>query len=170
MSRSSLTPARLREVLDYNGETGDFTWKTQSGSAAAGSPAGCIVGVGDGRRYRQISIDGQKHYLQTVAVAWMTGAWPEKMVGFCNDDTLDTRYENLQLLSPIQHQTEGRGLQSNNTSGYPGVSRQGEKWAAKMRLHGKRVWLGQYDTPEQASAAYEGAAKLRSFMLKQLTP
>ena len=48
-----------------------------------------------------------------------------------------------------------------NTSGYKGVSfvKRDNKWGARARLDGKTILLGQYETPEPASQAYQEVAK-----------
>lgn len=50
-----------------------------------------------------------------------------------------------------------------NITGYPGVFiREGVKgWNSQIGINGKRIWLGSFDTPEQASEAYEKAKKER---------
>lgn len=48
----------------------------------------------------------------------------------------------------------------NNTSGYKGVCffPRTSKWVAKIRIPGKRINLGYFDTPEAAHQAYKDAA------------
>jgi hypothetical protein len=50
-----------------------------------------------------------------------------------------------------------RHSQSNNTSGYRGVylHKLSGKWEARLRLDRKNYYLGLYDSPKDASVAYE---------------
>ena len=49
----------------------------------------------------------------------------------------------------------------DNTSGFRGVTRNGDRWQARIWVHSKKTHLGTYATPEEASAAYWAAkAKL----------
>lgn len=49
-------------------------------------------------------------------------------------------------------------LQSNNTSGYPGVSRlRTGKWGAYIKINKKRIWLGTFNTKDEAIAARKAA-------------
>ncbi|RHU80446.1 AP2 domain-containing protein [Clostridiaceae bacterium OM08-6BH] len=52
-----------------------------------------------------------------------------------------------------------RGLQSNNTTGHKGVSylKKTGKYRAYIKIHGKQVWLGAYDTIEEAIRARKKA-------------
>lgn len=45
-----------------------------------------------------------------------------------------------------------RGKQINNTSGYPGVSWDvsRDKWKAQIKVNGKNIHLGRFDTLEEA--------------------
>jgi len=47
----------------------------------------------------------------------------------------------------------------DNTSGFRGVSRKGSRWQAAIRPRGheKQIHLGTFDTPEEASRAYQQA-------------
>ena len=48
-----------------------------------------------------------------------------------------------------------RGKQSNNTSGYKGVTAgTGNNWIAQTRYQNKRIYIGSYATPELAYVAY----------------
>jgi hypothetical protein len=54
-----------------------------------------------------------------------------------------------------------RGKLGNNTSGYKGVTfnKLTQRWRAQIAKDKKSIYLGEYDTPELAFAAYTGAAK-----------
>lgn len=75
-----------------------------------------------------------------------------------NHNTLDNREENLRVCTPSQNKCNSR-KQMNNTSGYKGVNKKGNKWAARVRVGNVRTWLGAFDTPEEAAKAYNNAAK-----------
>jgi hypothetical protein len=77
-----------------------------------------------------------------------------------NGDKLDCRRGNLRLATHAQNM-RNRGLQSNNTSGFKGVSwdRQRRAWQAKIRVDGRQVKLGRFRSPESAAAAYVAAAR-----------
>ena len=49
-----------------------------------------------------------------------------------------------------------RDLQANNTSGFRGVSwnKGANKWHAYIKVKGKRIHLGLFETAEEASTAY----------------
>ena len=80
-------------------------------------------------------------------------------VDHINRDPLDNRRANLRPATRTQ-QLGNTGLRSTNTSGYRGVSRtRSGRWGAWIRMHGRSVNLGTFDTPEQASAAYRIAAR-----------
>ncbi len=51
--------------------------------------------------------------------------------------------------------------QSNNTSGYRGVSfhKRKNKYQATIMVNRKQIYLGSYDTALEASEAYQAAAK-----------
>lgn len=70
---------------------------------------------------------------------------------------LNNALDNLRPASPAQNVRNSR-MHRDNRSGFKGVSRHGPGWRAQLYAHGKRVPLGTYRTPEEASAVYEAAA------------
>lgn len=77
-----------------------------------------------------------------------------------NGDGLDNRRLNLRTVTHAQNM-KNRRRGKNNRSGAKGVSFDPEKgrWRAAINVNGKRFRLGRFDTVEEASEAYERAAK-----------
>lgn len=65
---------------------------------------------------------------------------------------------NLRLATPVQ-QSCNRTKQSNNTTGFKGVYRRGQKYVAKIVISRKQKHLGIRDTPEEAASLYREAAR-----------
>lgn len=154
MAKADLTAQRLRELLHYDPETGVFTWLVAKGSAApSGRRAGTIH-----RGYRRITINGVHHYEHRLAWFYVHGKWPTDQIDHENR-VKDTNH--ISNLRPATHaeQQQNRGIRSNNTSGYPGVSwhSQTGKWVAYINADGKRKHLGMFPTAGLAAAAYLGA-------------
>lgn len=151
---------RLMQVLHYDQDTGTFTWAAPTSiRVQEGDEAGSVASVSGGRVYRQIAIDGVSYYANVLAWFYVTGVWPQSAVGYRNADGLDTRFGNLRLMqkNEIQHSREPTPLR-NNTTGFLGVSRayrkNGARWEAKIKIGGRRMTLGIFDTAEEASAVY----------------
>ena len=82
-------------------------------------------------------------------------------VDHINGNRLDNRKENLRLSTKVEN-GRNRGLNSNNSSGYKGVSykKSRHNWQARINVKGKRIWLGQGNSPEEAARIYDiGALK-----------
>lgn len=178
MAKADLpTPDQLRQLLDYDPETGSLSWKRRcveqfrdtkgrkKEHAAANwnaRYAGAEVGVIDTHGYRKFRFAGSTYYAHRVAWAIAHGAWPDAEIDHINCDPADNRLANLRQASPAENARNKRTLPRSST-GLKGVywHRQCEKWAATIRVGGKQRYIGLYRTPEEAHAAYcEEAKKL----------
>ena len=74
-----------------------------------------------------------------------------------NRETLDNRRVNLRNCTVAQN-TMNRSLNSNNTSGYMGVTKFRRKWQARIRKGGKAVYARYFDTALEAAIARDQAA------------
>ncbi len=77
-----------------------------------------------------------------------------------NGNGLDNRRENLREVTRSQNAMNVK-YYSTNVSGYKGVShiKKHGKYRAAIGLNGDIIYLGEFDTPEQAHKAYCEAAK-----------
>ena len=151
---SEITRARLREVLDYNSETGVFTWKIDRRSVKAGDEAGCSRSDG----YTDIRVDGVLYRANRLAWLYVHGTLP-LLVDHENTIRSDNRICNLRPATYSQNAANSK-LSKRNTSGYKGVSLDGEsgKWRAIIRVSGEHFSLGRFTDIKDAAVAYRSAA------------
>ena len=81
-------------------------------------------------------------------------------VDHINGDKLDNRKSNLRLCSNAENM-RNRNAPVNNTSGYKGVSwmKTKMKWRARIKVFYKEIWLGLFNSKEDAAKAYNIAAQ-----------
>lgn len=157
MSRSTLTAARLRKLLDYEPATGEFVWLLcPENPARVGKPAGWLEPKG----YRRLCIDGRNYQAHRLAWLWMTGKWPIAQLDHRNLFKADNRWSNLRPATNTQnHQNVPK--RRCNTSGIKGVywHKRLARWHASIQVDGKLKFLGYRDKKEKAAALYASAAK-----------
>ena len=163
----TISVARLREVLNYDPETGIFTWKVR---LCLSTHVGDVAGCKNAQGYYRIGIDGTSLRAHRAAIAYVEGKPPVAQVDHINGNRLDNRYCNLRHATQPEN-CQNRGVSGNNTSGYTGVyfEKDNGRWRARISLNGARLLhLGTFDTPEEASAAYLAAkAQLHTFQPTQ---
>ena len=153
IENGALTAERARELLDYDPDTGVLTWKVgRRGPARAGAVSGYLGGNG----YLRTRVDGRMYRNHRVAWLIATGSWPADQIDHINGDRTDNRLANLREATARQN-AHNTGLPVNNTSGFKGVHWHNHKgkWRAQVSHDGRLIYIGYFDTPEQASVAYE---------------
>lgn len=153
-----LTQARLREVLDYNPETGIFKWVAPRGSNArpdgrAGSPND------DG--YIIIAVDGRKYRAHRLAWLWVHGRFPSGLIDHKNCVRDDNRIDNLRDSTKVFNQQNQRAPFKNNRLGIRGVYLHmlSGRFGARIGINKKVKHIGYFDTAEEAHAAYVEAKR-----------
>lgn len=147
-----LTQDRLKELLEYNPDTGLFVWRASCGTARGGDVAGGSHGNG----YLRIRLGRGRYYAHRLAFLYMTGGFPAAEVDHINRDRADNRWTNLRPASSSQNKAN-RGLQRNNASGHRGVYWHGQNhnWVAEGKVLGRKIHLGVFDRLEDAARAAE---------------
>ncbi len=152
-----LTAERLRELLEYDSETGVFRWRVKSGSKSAGSIAGTLHKNG---YCTKIMVDRKGFAAHRLAWLYMTGEWPALEVDHKNCIGTDNRWSNLRLVTRHENMQNKRRAHRNNKTGFLGVSIQDGRYRADIYDSGKHRFLGFHDTPEQAHAVYVDAKRI----------
>lgn len=156
VTKSILTHARLIEKLIYSPDTGVFQWRANSRGARAGDIAGSIGLNG----YRQITIDKVQYRAHRLAWFYVHGRWPTDLIDHWDHNKENNAIGNLRDAGYNINSQNMIAPQRRNSSGYLGVSPHRKKWAAKLVANGKKTWLGVFDTPELAHAAYVQAKRI----------
>jgi hypothetical protein len=148
-NRMSITQERLKELLDYDPETGVFLWKEKRGSAAAGSRAGCL----DHHGHRLIRVDRNLYRAGRLAWLHVHGELPEE-VDHRNRIRDDDRLKNLRPSTRPQN-CQNTGKHRDNTSGHKGVFwvKREKRWMVQIRANGKTHYLGHFDEKSRAVTA-----------------
>lgn len=152
-NQNKLSHEELKRLLHYNPETGIFTWLNTRGSVKAGKKAGRTH---RGRNYQRIRINGVIYQSHRLAWLYMTGKWPENQIDHINGIKDDNRFHNLREATNSQN-SFNKKARSDSGTGYKCVSwhRKSRKYAAYIRIKGRQVHLGTFDTPEEAHEAYK---------------
>ena len=156
MAKSKISADRLRELLHYDPSTGIFVWRVNHGvSVKAGMQAGYLSDYG----YIRIRVDGFRSSAHRLAWLYVYGRHPNGEIDHINRVRDDNRLCNLREVTRSQNQ-QNTLLQSNNTSGFKGVSwsKKVNRWQAHIYIKGSHKYLGYYDSAEDANAAYVKAA------------
>jgi hypothetical protein len=152
-----ITQSELKEVLEYNPDTGLFIWLKSNGNRRlkAGDAAGTKMKVG----YVRITIQGKMYQAHRLAHLYMTGNFPENFIDHINHIKDDNRWTNLRDATLSQNQAN-QPKRKTNTSGYKGVCwhRAHKKWSAQIMYMNKLMHIGHYTTPEEAAEAYKKKA------------
>ncbi len=155
-----LTAEQLREVLDYDPETGVFTHRHTHHRVRAGQAAGTPHSKG----YRQVNVGGGVYLAHRLAWLYTYGAWPTHDLDHRNEIKDDNRISNLREATDGLNKQNRSRPQRNNTSGFLGVAKSRGRWLASIGVGGHLRFLGRYDTPEEAAEVYLAAKReLHSF-------
>lgn len=162
-----VSPKIIRELLDYNPETGDFFWRERdikwfsdkggrytaawcqkkfNRKHAGGAALTTVSAAG----YNTGGVLGYVFSAHRVAWAHAYGQWPSGELDHINRDRQDNRLSNLRLATKTEN---GHNRAPRGASKYSGVSWYAplEKWKAGISKDRVFYYLGYFDSEEEAA-------------------
>lgn len=151
MATDLITQERLKSLLTYDPDTGNFCWRKTNK----------IAGTLHANGYRRVQIDGKTYLAHRLAWAYAHGAFPACNVDHINHNRSDNRIENLRLVTQSENQ-HNRKRTTQSSSGFLGVSwfAPKKKWRAYIKANGKRHHLGWFSDVNLAVQARKAAELL----------
>lgn len=137
---------------------GGLYWKTDyTNKKVAGKKAGTIANQkGILRRY--IKLNGKRYLISRLTFFYHNGYWPLE-VDHKDRDSLNDSIENLRECNRSQN-SKNMNSRSNSSSKYLGVNYHivRKKWQAQITINKKAIYLGMYNSEDEAGCAYNAAA------------
>ena len=150
----SLSEAVIKH-LSYDPESGKVVWESRRPAIKVGDEAGTITANG----YRQITLHWRT--LPAHRVAWFLhyGKWPENIIDHINGDTLDNRIKNLR---DVTYRRNSQNHKCHRGTKLPGTyyMKDLNKWRALIRIDGKLIHLGLFETEIEAHEVYMKACRV----------
>jgi hypothetical protein len=148
-----ITQSELKEVLNYDPDTGIFTWKI---SPAPQVKQNKIAGSLTSQGYIVITINRKLYPAHRLAWLYVHGEMPKKFIDHINTIKSDNKLSNLRDASRIKNGQNQIKAHKNNISGFLGVTwyERTKSWVAKIKNNGKLIHLGYYKNPELAYESY----------------
>lgn len=159
----------IRQILDYNQETGDFVWRKRSVSLFtngrqsaehncsiwngkfAGKKAGCISNNG----YLKIRINDTLYLGHRIAWIHYYGTNPDCDIDHLNMIRCDNKISNLRMANRSQNMANTL-VHNDSTTGIKGVyfDKRRNKYCARICVSGRTLSLGSFEDPKEAGNAY----------------
>jgi hypothetical protein len=153
---SNIDSTRLKELFQYDPNTGNFTWLHNAGKRVkAGQIAGCLHKNG----YIQIGIDKKVHLAHRLVWLYVYGEYPKNQIDHRNGIRSDNRVANLRDATSAENCQNL--LRARGSSGLLGAHFQKtrNRWSSSIKLNGTKTHLGYFKTAEDAHVAYLNAKR-----------
>lgn len=140
----------LKSLLRYEPDTGLIYWVAKGKGMIKKKAAGTKLHSG----YLGICIGPKRWQSHRIAWALHTGAWPKDQIDHINGIKTDNRACNLREATNSQN-GKNLGISKANKSGIKGVSFETYtgRWKATIRVDGKSISIGRFDSIENAAKA-----------------
>lgn len=143
---------KASQILSYDRDTGELTWKVTKGRAVKGRPAGWLGG-----KYKEVKIDGFNYKAHRIAWLLTYGKWPDDQVDHIDGNKQNNKLSNLRAVSNKENAHNRHKV--NNPTGLLGVKFNGKRFEARIVSDGNFKHLGTFDNADDAHQAYLDAKK-----------
>jgi hypothetical protein len=139
MASTGLTQKLLKERLEYNPETGEFTRKKYQNKD---DPCGTVDQYG----YLRISVACKVYKAHRLAWLYVYGEEPSGLIDHINGNRLDNSIANLRCTN--------MQINALNTTNRRGYYKHQNKYRVRIKVGKKTHEFGCFDTPEEAHLVY----------------
>lgn len=139
-----ITQSQLKELVNYNQETGIFTWKKRTSNRIK---IGDVVGNLHNLEYVEMSVGGVRCLAHRLVFLYEYGYIPT-LIDHINRNKQDNRMQNLREASYSENALNSK-IRSDNTSGFKCVyyDKRNNSWEVKI----ENMYIKKYKTLEEAS-------------------
>lgn len=153
----------LWNLLDYDPDSGELTWKPRNEPAWDARYAGKSAFTSTAQGYKVGTIYGIHYAAHRVIWVMITGKEP---VGVDHEDhnRSNNKWKNLREVTPLIN-SQNQKTPKTNTSGYIGVSwsKKKQKWIATINHQQKQILLGAFDDIHEAVKARKTAEQFYGY-------
>lgn len=161
----------LRELLDYNSDTGLFVWRfrerkwfksDKSMKAWNSRFAGVATGSLHHSGYVHLTILSKFYAAHRIAWLYVYGEFPDNEIDHKDGNKSNNRILNLRDVTPKTNSENKLKVYQNSKSGIRGVSwhEKDQKWRVRIRVNGKLLHIGNFtDITEAEHAAIAAKRK-----------
>ena len=142
------------KAFSYNSTTGLLTRKIKTVGNSIGDTAGHINAEG------YVVVKYHSKAFKAHRLAWLLTykQWPKGVIDHIDGNKSNNAILNLRDVSNSTNSLN-TSLVSKNKSGYKGVTFHHNKWRSRIMVDGVSIIIGSFNTPEEASSAYEAFKK-----------
>lgn len=171
MQKHHITPAIVKELLDYDPESGVLTWKPRDRSwftsdrihkswntRFSGKPTGHTAITSGEYRQVYVGLLGHLFIASHLIWMWMTGDRPPAVIDHEDRDSTNNVWSNLRASTPTSN-ARNMSRSSRNRSGVTGVAwhSRHKVWRAMIGESGRLRHLGSFDDWFEAVCARKSA-------------
>lgn len=139
--KNDITQDFLKSIVNYDAETGAFSWVKRRGSARAGE----IAGTPQNKGYIHILINRKPYLAHRLAWLYAFGKWPNDQIDHINGRKSDNRISNLREVCQ-QDNSRNRKKSKNNVTGVTGVyfHKKLKKFGSQIKVNYRHIHLGYF--------------------------
>ena len=139
------------ERLEYTPEDGKVWWKLHPRwPSYSGKEAGNVMHNG----YRKLTFCGKPYLVHRVAWLLRYGVWPIGDIDHIDGCKSNNKLKNLRDVSHSVNMQNRKSATVKNKTGFLGVVKRKNKYAAHIHKNGKQNYLGLFETADLAHQAY----------------